>query len=128
MGINDLPNMKPYWSKDMVFHNTFISSIMSKNRFLQIFYHLHLADSSLEPKRECKYHSEISKVKNFTEILRKNFQKYYNFGRYGTIDESIIKFNGRSSLKQYLSYLKPINRGYQVWCLCDPMTGYLFNY
>ena len=40
MGINDLPNMKLYWSKDMVFHNTFISSIMSRSRFLQILYSL----------------------------------------------------------------------------------------
>lgn len=37
MGINHLPNMKLYWSKDMVFHNAFISSIMSRDRFLQIF-------------------------------------------------------------------------------------------
>jgi len=39
----------------------------------------------------------------------------------------MIKFNRRSSLKQYLP-LKPIKRGYQVWCWCDPITGYLFNY
>ncbi len=86
-----------------------------------------MADSSLEPKRESNDHSKIYKVKNFTEILRKNFQKNYNFGRYGIIDESMIKFKGRSSFKQYLP-LKPIKRGYKVWCLCDPITGYLFNY
>ena len=33
-----LPNIKLYWSKDMMFHNTFISSIMSRDRFLEIFY------------------------------------------------------------------------------------------
>jgi hypothetical protein len=109
MGINNLPHMKLYWSKDMVFHNTFISSIMSRDRFLQISYNLHLADNSLEPERESKDYSKIYKVKNFTEILRRNFQKNYNFGRYGTIDESMIKFKGRSSLKQYLP-LKPIKK------------------
>ena len=41
--INDLPNIKLYWSKDMVFHKTFISSIMSQDRFLEIFYNLHLS-------------------------------------------------------------------------------------
>jgi hypothetical protein len=46
MGINELPIMKLYWSKDMAFHNIFISSIMSRDCFLQIFYNLHLADSS----------------------------------------------------------------------------------
>ena len=29
MSINDMPNRKLYWSRDMLFHNTFISSIMS---------------------------------------------------------------------------------------------------
>ncbi len=93
----------------MVVHNTFISSIMARDRFLQIFYNLHLADNSLEPKRESKEYSKIYKVKNFTEILRRNFQKNYNFGSYDTIDESMIKFKGRSSLKQYLP-LKPIKQ------------------
>ena len=55
------------------------------------------------------------------------FKKNYNFGCCGTIDESMIKFKGRSSIKQYLP-LKPIKRGYKVWCLCDPITAYLFNY
>ncbi len=126
MGINDLPNMKLYWSKDMVFHNAFISSIISRDRFLQIFYNLHLVDSALEPKRESKNYSKIYKIQSFIEILRRIFQKNYNFGRYGTIDENMIKFKGRSSLTQYLS-LKPIKRGYKVWCLCDSVTGYLFN-
>ncbi|CAF4446861.1 unnamed protein product, partial [Rotaria sp. Silwood2] len=57
------------------------------------------------PKRESKDYSKIYKVKNVTEILRRNFQKNYNFARYGTINES-----------------------YKVRCLCDPITGYLFNY
>ena len=39
----------------------------------------------------------------------------------------MVKFKGRSSIKQYLP-LKPIKRGYKVWCLCDPITDYLFNY
>ena len=29
MGSNDLPNIKLYWSKDVVFHNRFISLIIS---------------------------------------------------------------------------------------------------
>ena len=73
----------------MVFHNTFISSIISRDRFLEIFYNLHLANNSLKVKRESKDYSKIYKVKNFTEILRRNFQKNDNFGRCGTIDDSI---------------------------------------
>ena len=59
--------------------------------------------------------------------MRRNFQKNDNFGCCGTIDESMIKFKRRSSIKQYLP-LKPIKKCYKVWCLCDPITAYLFNY
>ena len=86
----------------MAFHDTFISSIMSRDRFLEIFYSLHLANKSLKPKQESKDYNKIYKVKNFTEILRRNFQKNYHFGRYATVDESMIKFKGRSSIEQYL--------------------------
>jgi len=102
MGINSLPSMKHYWSKDNVFHNSFISSIMSRNRFLQIFYNLHLADNSLEPKSGSTNYSKIYKIKHFVEILLRNFQNNYKFGHYGSIDETMVKFKGRSSLKQYI--------------------------
>ena len=90
---------------------------------MRFLYNLHLDNNSLKPKRESKDYSKIYKIKNFTEILRRN----YNFGCCGTIDESMIKFKGRSSIKQYLP-LKSIKRDYKVLCLCDPITGYLFNY
>ena len=60
------------------------------------------------------------------EILIANFQKNYNFGRYGSIDETMVTFESRSSFKQY-SPAKPITRGYKIWYLCDSLTGYLFN-
>ena len=54
MGINDLSNRKLYWSKNMLFHQTLISSIMSRDCFLEILYHLHLANNSLKAKQESK--------------------------------------------------------------------------
>jgi len=61
------------------------------------------------------------------EGLQEYLQKNDNFGRYGAIDESMIKFKERSSLKQYLPP-KPRKEGYKVECLCDPITVYSFNY
>ncbi len=39
------------------------------------------------------------------------------------MDEAMIKFQGRSSLKQYMP-LKPIERGIKVWVLGDSSNGY----
>jgi hypothetical protein len=67
MGINDLSRMKLYWSKDNIFHNGFTSEIMSRDRFLQIFYNLHLADNSLEPIKRSNNYSKSYKTKKFID-------------------------------------------------------------
>ncbi len=38
----------------------------------------------------------------------------------------MIKFQGRSSLKQYLPN-KPVKRGIKVWVLADSQNGYFYN-
>lgn len=44
-----------------------------------------------------------------------------------SVDEAMIKFKGRSSLKQYMP-LKPIKRGYKVWVRSDSRTGYMYQF
>ena len=44
-----------------------------------------------------------------------------------TIDEHMIKFKGQHSMKQYMP-LKPIKRGFKMWCRYDLATGYLFRF
>ena len=44
-----------------------------------------------------------------------------------SIDEAISGFKGISALKQYLP-LKPTNRGYKIWCLCESKSGYFLNF
>lgn len=44
-----------------------------------------------------------------------------------SIDECMIKFKGRSTLKQYMP-MKPVKRGYKVWCRADSCTGYLYQF
>ena len=43
-----------------------------------------------------------------------------------TVDEAMIKFQGRSSLKQYLP-MKPTKHGIKVWVLGDANNGYFLN-
>jgi len=43
-----------------------------------------------------------------------------------SIDESIVKFKGRSILKQY-NPMKPIKRGYKLWVRADK-TGYICEF
>lgn len=43
-----------------------------------------------------------------------------------SVYESMIKFKGRSTLKQYNS-MKPIKRGYKLWCIAD-QKGYTMKF
>ena len=55
-----------------------------------------------------------------------NFQNLRLPERGQSIDESMVLFKGRSSIKQY-NPMKPIKRGYKLWCRSD-MTGYIYEF
>ncbi len=54
------------------------------------------------------------------------FSDLYDPHREVAVDKTMIKFTGRSSLKQYMP-MKPIKRGIKVWALADSHNGY-FHY
>ena len=43
---------------------------------------------------------------------------FFFYQKHLSVDESMIQFKGRSSLKQY-NPMKPIKRGYILWCIAD---------
>ena len=43
------------------------------------------------------------------------------------MDEAMIKFTGRSAVKQYMP-MKPIKRGIKVWVLGDSHNGYFHTF
>ena len=57
------------------------------------------------------------------EQIQSRCATLYNPSKELAIDEAMIKFQGRSSLKQYMPQ-KPIKRGIKVWVLADSRNGY----
>ena len=51
----------------------------------------------------------------------------YQLHREVAIDEAMVAFKGRSSIKQYMP-MKPVKRGYKIWCLCYSHNVYLWNF
>ena len=43
------------------------------------------------------------------------------------IDEAMVQFKGRSSLKQYVP-LKPVRRGFKIWVRADSVNGYVCDF
>ncbi|XP_008179688.1 piggyBac transposable element-derived protein 4-like [Acyrthosiphon pisum] len=118
MGIKRLPSYRDYWSTGPDLNDPFISKQMTVNRFGWFLSNLHCNDSSLEPKRGSPSFDKLYKLRTVIEKLSECFLKSKNLTQNLTIDESMVKFKGRSTIKQYMPQ-KPIKRGYKIWMLND---------
>ena len=58
------------------------------------------------------------------DMLQQSFRNAHNPGLQISVDEAMVRFKGRSSLKQYMPK-KPIKRGFKIWCCSDASSGYL---
>lgn len=84
---------------------------------------LHLNDNTKTIQRGQPGFDKLFKIRPFIDRLKNTFSKGSQ-SRFLRIDESIIGFRVRRSLKQYLP-LKPIKRGFKVWAICCAVTGCL---
>ena len=118
MGLNRLPDLYDYWSTSEVSHYFPVASRISRKRFLEIQRFLHFANNdTIVPRGEPGY-DRLGKVRPVIEQVRQSFLRNYRPHRENAIDEAMIPFKGRSTLKQYLP-MKPIKRGFKVWVRAD---------
>lgn len=115
MSYHRIPAWKNYWSTSEDLGVPLVAKCMNRNRFEEILRYLHCNDNTLIPKDN---KDKIYKIRPLSDSLNRQFQKCYETTRRISIDESMILFKGRSSLKQY-NPMKPIKRGYKLWCVAD---------
>ena len=102
MGINSLPSLDDYWRKNPVYHYSPVADKISRDRFTDISRYLHYADNfTLAPPGSPGY-DRLGKVRPVLDYLHARLTSVYAPDRELAIDEAMIKFQGRSSLKQYL--------------------------
>ena len=126
MGLVKLPSIYDYWQKDETYHYSPIASRITRDRFFELHRYLHFADNStLASPRSPEY--KLGKVQPVIDSLSQSFQEVYSPGKNVSVDEAMIPFKGRSSLKQYMPK-KPVRRGIKVWALADSENGYIANF
>ena len=127
MGFHKLPRIRDYWSQDRNLFTPAVVNTMARNDFQRLVSNIHLSDNSkMLPKGSSTYNN-LYKVNDFLNLLKRNLQRNYSLESCISIDEGIIKFKGKSSIKQYQS-LKPTKRGCKVWVLAESTTGYVYNF
>jgi len=124
MGLVPLPSLADYWSTDPTFHYARITDRISRDRFLEVLKYLHFVDNRTLPKRGENGFSKLGKIQPIIGHINECCMKVYNLGREVSIDEAMIPFKGRSTIKQYMP-MKPTKRGIKVWALADSNTGFV---
>ena len=126
MGVHKLPYLRDYWSQNPLLGAPGITKSMPRDRFKAILRYLHLNDNSQMPARNDANFDKLYKVRPLLEAIKENTQKAYYPHQQLAIDEAMVLFKGRSSIKQFMP-LKPIKRGYKVWCICDSTNGLAYD-
>ena len=127
MGVHKLPYVEDYWSLHPLLGAPGIVQGMSIRRFKALQSCLHLNDNSKAKKRGEPGYDKLHKIRPMVESIRANCRQHYRLHREVSIDEAMVGFKGRSSMKQYCPN-KPTKRGYKVWALCDAHNRYLYNF
>ena len=95
-------------------HYAPIADKIPRWRFREISRYLHFVDNDHLAPRGDPAHDRLGKVRPLISHLSNKFAEVYEPSREVAVDEAMIKFQGRSSLKQYMP-MKPIKRGIKVW-------------
>lgn len=121
-GYHKLPSQRQYWSLDEDLGVACVKECMTRDRFLQIKRFLHLANNDNIGNTNDK----MFKVRPLTELLNKRFMQHGIFHTRLSVDESMVKYFGRHSCKQFIRG-KPIRFGYKNWMLCSA-DGYCYAF
>ena len=122
MGLVPLPELSGYWTSDPYFHYAPIAERISRHRFMEITRYLHFTNNDDLIQRGQPGYDRLGKVQPVINAISKSLTDCYNVSKEIVVDEAMIPFQGRSSLKQYLPK-KPVKRGIKVWCLADSSNG-----
>lgn len=121
MALNPKPELKEYFSNDLLKKMPFFPHVFQRKRFLQIFWMLHVAPS---PHTSSGPPTRGSKIRDVVTYIDAKCREHFNAGPKICVDESTVGFKGRVSFKCY-NPQKPTKWGMRVYALADCQTGYI---
>lgn len=120
-GYNKRPGVSYFWDSGTDMRNNIIYKSMRRDRFKLIMSSIHFAsNANIDPN------DKMFKLRPLMNLLQRNFIKNFIPKQHLDYDESMIRYFGRHSCKQYIRG-KPIRFGYKVWSL-NSSDGYLINF
>ena len=127
MGLVCLPSLSDYWKTDSLFRYKPIADRIPHARFFELQRYLHFADDRQLAPTGTPGYKKLGKVEPVLMMIEERFQTLCNLNKEVSVDEAMVPFKCRSSMKQYLP-LKPVKRGFKIWVLADAHTGYISRF
>lgn len=116
------PKIQMNWSKRAIIETPIFRKCMPLRRFLQITRFLHFANNHASDNRD-----KLRKVKSVINYFNEKFKDVYVMEEDIAIDESLMKFKGRMSCKQF-NPSKRARFGIKFYKLCESVSGYCYNF
>lgn len=116
------PTIQMNWSKRAVIETPIFRKTMPFRRFLQISRSLHFANNNTANKTDKLY-----KIKPVINFFNQTFKEVYTMQEDIAIDESLMKFKGRLSYKQF-NPSKRARFGIKIYKLCESSSGYCYDF
>lgn len=127
MAINHLPALADYWKTNKVFHYAPIAGHISRNRFFDISRYLHFVVNTILPPRTNPSYNWLQKIQPVIDMVMTACMAIYDPSVNISIDEAMITFKGRASIKQYLPK-KPTKREINLWVCTVSSNGYVSQF
>lgn len=123
MPVVALPRSRMYWGRNTRIPQ--IADVMSRDRWQAIKSNLHLNDNANMPDQADTSRDRLFKIRPLLDLLLPKFNSIQQ-AQMLSVDEQMIPFKGRSSLRQYIPS-KPYKWGYKVFVMCDT-NGLVHNF
>ena len=114
-----LPDLHHYWADE--YRDRYCSQMMTRNRFLQLHRYFHIAPPVDRDARQ----TVVEKTAPFYHQCQRLFKQYYIPGRDFALDETMIRFQGRSAWITVIKG-KPVPVGYKLYTVAS--DGYLLDF
>lgn len=119
MGIVCMNDTRDYWAQATA--QPFVTSTFSRDRFLSLLANFRVSEDEENDE------DQLSKLRNLIDILTASIQQHHYPGAELTIDEAMILFKGRSSMRQHIAK-KASPTGFKVWMLVDVESNYVYSF
>jgi len=118
-GIVHLPELHQYW--EAAYRDQYIPQLMARDRFMQLHRYFHIVHPVPRDQRQ----TVVEKTAPFYHQCQALFQQLYSPGANLALDETMIRFQGRSAWITVIK-AKPEPIGYKIYTVAS--EGYLLGF